>query len=127
MATGIPLILVIDDEPAMCSILKRTLTDGGYKVITASNGRAALKLVKEKKPDVILLDLVMPEMDGREVCCRVRELSTTSRIIYLTAKASPTNPSKAKELLREPDAFIAKPATGKQILSEVSRVLEGAP
>ncbi len=124
MVTGSPFVLVVDDEPLMCNILQRILTEAGYKVITASNGQAALKLAEAKKPDVILLDLVMPEMDGREVCRRVRETSTASRIIYLTGKAAPANPSELKELRREPDAFISKPATSRQVLSKVSGVMK---
>ena len=120
------LVMVVDDEPSMCDILQRILTKDGYKVITASDGKRALKLAKEKKPDVILLDLMLPGIDGREVCPRVREFSAASRIIYLTAKAAPTDPSELKEFLTEVDAFIAKPATSKQILSTASRVLIAA-
>ncbi len=126
MVTSSPLVMVVDDEPLMCDILQRMMTEAGYKVITASNGNTALELIKEKSPDVILLDLMLPGINGREVCRRVRELSAASRIIYLTAKAAPTNPSELKEFRNEVDAFIAKPATSKQILSTVSRVLSGA-
>ncbi len=120
------LVLVVDDEPIMCNILKRILTEDGYKVITVSNGKRALELAKEKSPDVILLDLMLPGINGREVCHRVREFSAASRIIYLTAKAAPTNPSELEELRNEADAFIAKPATSKQILSKINSVLQGS-
>jgi len=126
MATNNPLVLVVDDEPQMCDVLCRVLEKEGYRVITAPDGEAALGLIREEKPDVVLLDLVMPGMDGREVCRRVRELSTASRIIYLTAKAAPISPSESKGLRSEADAFISKPATSKQILSTVSRVLQSA-
>ena len=119
------LVMVVDDEPSMCDILQRILTKDGYKVITASDGKRALKLAKEKKPDVILLDLMLPGMNGREVCRRIRELSTKTQIIYFTAKIE-QDPTKLKELRSEADAFIAKPATSKRILSTVSRVLERA-
>ena len=126
MVTDSPQVLVVDDELHICNILRRILKQEGYKVITAANGEVALRLIKEKKPDVILLDIMMPGMDGREVCRRVREFSTTTQIVYFTAKAEPVNPVKLEELRHEADAFIAKPATGKQILSRVSRVLQGA-
>ena len=126
MATSKPLVLIVDNEPQMCDVLRRILEKEGYAIITAFNGEEALRLVREKKPDVILLDLVMPGIDGREVCQRIRKFSTTSRIIYLTAKATPANSSQSKELYREADAFIAKPATSKQILSKVSSVLQSA-
>ena len=125
MVASSPQVLVVDDEPRLCSALRRILEKEGYKVITAPDGETALRLTQEKKPDVILLDIVMPGTDGRDVCRRVREFSTTTKIIYFTATVEPMNPFKSKELRREADAFIAKPATSKQILSQVSRVLQG--
>ena len=124
MTKSSPLVLVVDDEPQLCEVLRRILEKEGYDVITTQDGETALRLIKQKKPDVILLDIVMPGMDGREVCRRTRELSTSTPIIYFTARAE-LDPLKLKELRSEADAFIAKPATGKQILSKVSKVLEG--
>jgi len=118
-----PLILVVDDEPHLCNILRRVLELEGYRAITASDGETALRLAEENKPDVILLDLIMPGINGREVCQRVRSLSMESRIIYFTAKADPTDLSQFRELHSEADAFITKPATGKQILAKVNDVL----
>ncbi len=126
MVTSNPLVLVVDDELHLCNVLCRILEKEGYKVITAPDGETALQLTKEEKPDVILLDLLMPGIDGREVCRRVRQFSTVTRVIYFTAKVMPTDPLKMKELRREADAFIAKPATSQQILSKVSGVLQGA-
>ncbi len=125
MVTGSPLVLVIDDEPRLCNVLRCILEQEGYRVITAPDGETALRLIKETKPDVILLDLTMPGIDGREVSQRVPELSVSTRIIYMTARADPIAPSELKGVHREADAFIAKPATSKQILSTVSRVLQG--
>ncbi len=125
MATNNALVLVVDDEPRMCDVIERILKQEGYQVITASNGNIALQLTKEKEPDLILLDLIMPGIDGREVCLRVREFSPKTQIIYFTAKVEP-DPLALKELRSEADAFITKPATSKQILSRISSVLEGA-
>jgi CheY-like chemotaxis protein len=119
------LVLVVDDEPHMGRILRRILEKEGYRAITTPDGETALELIKEKKPDVILLGIVMPGIDGRDVNRGVRELSPTTKIIYFTAKVEPTDPSKLKELRGEVDAFIAKPATSRRILSTVSRVLQG--
>jgi len=124
MVTSSPKVLVVDDELHLCNVLRRILEREGYKVITAPDGEAALGLTAEEKPDVILLDLMMPGIDGREVCRRVREFSAATQIIYFTAKVMPTDP--LKELRREADAFITKSATSKQILSKVSGVLQGA-
>ena len=126
MVTSSTKVLVVDDELHLCNVLRRILEKEGYKVITAPDGETALQLIKEKKPDVILLDLLMPGIDGREVCRRVRGLSTATQIIYFTAKVVLTDPLELKELHREADAFITKPANSKQILSKVSGVLQGA-
>ena len=123
MTTKSPLVMVVDDEPHLCNILRRVLELEGYRAITAPDGEAALRLAEENKPDVILLDLVMPGINGREVCRRVREFSAETRIIYFTAKADPTDPVQFRELHREADGFIAKPATSKQILAKLNDVL----
>jgi DNA-binding response OmpR family regulator len=117
------LVLVVDDEPHLCNVLRRILNIEGYKVITALDGKKALRLIKEKGPDIILLDIGMPGMNGREVCRRARELSPTAKIIYFTGRADPVELAKLRELHGEVDAFVAKPATGKQILSAISGVL----
>jgi CheY-like chemotaxis protein len=61
-------ILVVDDEPVIVDVLTRFLTREGYSVVTARNGREALEIVKRHQPDLILLDVTMPEMDGFSVC-----------------------------------------------------------
>lgn len=123
MATSNYLVLVVDDEPHMCNVLCRILKKEGYKVITASDGATALRLTKQKTPDLILLDLMMPGIDGMEVCRRVREFSKTTRIIYFTAKAELTDTFKFEQLQNGVDAFIAKPAASKQILTTIGSVL----
>ena len=124
MVKGSPEILVVDDEPQLCTALLRILKMEGYKVRTASDGETALGLVKEKQPDVVLLDVIMPGMDGREICRRLRECTTGTQVIYFTAKSGAFHPEAMKELRHEADAFLAKPASSKQILSQVSSVLQ---
>jgi DNA-binding response OmpR family regulator len=123
MATRKSLVLVVDDEPNLCNVLRRILEKEGYQVLTAPDGEAALQIIKEKVPDVVLLDLMMPGIDGREVCWRVREFSPKTRIIYFTAKTELTSPSEVKELYSGADAFISKPASSKRILSTVDSIL----
>ncbi|HEY90885.1 MAG TPA: response regulator [Dehalococcoidia bacterium] len=118
-------ILIVDDEPCICSALDRILSIEGYRVRTALDGETALKLCREKSPDVLLLDLMMPGMDGREVCQRVRESGTATRIIYFTAKADNTDPPGLKQLRNEVDALITKPCSVKTLLSRLQNVLEG--
>ena len=123
MVTGSPQILVVDDEPHLCNGLRRILEKAGYQVTTASDGETALEIASYKEPDVVLLDLMMPGMDGREVCRRLREVTTTTQVIYFTARVDPAGPLKPRQLRHEADALIAKPATSKQVLSKVKSVL----
>ncbi len=123
MITSSPQVLIVDDELHMCNVLRRILEKEGYRVITVLDGEAALQLTKEKEPDLILLDLMMPGIDGREVCRRVREFSPKTQIIYLTARAE-LDPLALTELRSEADAFISKPATSKQVLSKIHAVMQ---
>jgi DNA-binding response OmpR family regulator len=126
MVTRRPKILIVDDEPHLRTGLRRILNKEGYEAMIAADGETALKLAEEKKPDIVLLDIIMPGMDGREVCRRLREVATEAQIIYLTAKAEPNGPLHAKYPRGEADAFIAKPATSKRILSKIESMLHSA-
>lgn len=116
-------VLVVDDEPRLAAAVHRILEMEGYRVATATDGATAVRLVLKDEPDVILLDLMMPGMDGREVCRRVREVSSRTRIIYFTAKAEPAGPLQLRQLKGEADGLIAKPASARAILSQVSKVI----
>ncbi len=74
-------VLVVDDEPNLCVAVRRILEMGGYSVTTATDGQTALQLVQEIKPDVVLLDLMMPGLGGRDVSRRIRESGSDTRII----------------------------------------------
>ena len=123
MIKGEKLVLVVDDEPSVCKALRSILKMEGYRVITAADGEAATHLVKEKNPEVILLDINLPKIDGREVCRRVRASYPATRVIYYSADAELIAAFKSKELPGEADAYIAKPGTIKEILSTISRLL----
>ncbi len=117
------LIMVVDDELTMCRILERILLGEGYKVVVATNGETALKLFEEHTPDVVLLDLMLPGMNGQEICRRMQGASAATKIIYLTAKAPSTDPFELRKLKNEADGLIAKPASQKQILAGIQKVL----
>jgi len=123
MVTRRPTILIVDDEPHLRNGLRRVLDKEGYETMVAADGETALRLAEERKPDVVLLDIIMPGMDGREVCRRLRKVASEAQIIYLTAKAEPNRPLHAKFSRGEADAFIAKPATSKRIISKINSVL----
>lgn len=78
-------ILVVDDEPEVCNMLKKFLTKKGHEVYTALNGEDALSVVKEERPHVVLLDIIMPKMDGIECLKQIRELDKEVGVIMITA------------------------------------------
>ena len=87
---AVSTILVVDDQPINVQLLKRKLERGGLRVITAGNGLEALELVKKEKPELILLDVMMPDMDGIEVCQRLQadEQTRSIPVIFVTARTS---------------------------------------
>lgn len=80
-----PQILVIDDEEDVCGLLKKVLTLEGYTVFTALDGVSGIKKVEEKKPDIVLLDLKMPHMDGIEVLRRIKRIDKNIVVVMITA------------------------------------------
>lgn len=81
-------ILVIDDEKEVCDIFKKALNHEGYEVFTAVDGLSGLEIMKDKKPDIILLDLRMPKMDGIEVLQRIKKIDKNTVVIIITGYGS---------------------------------------
>ena len=79
-----PQILIIDDEKDICHFFKKVLSSDGYNVLTALDGVSGLKIVKEKKPDIVLLDLKMPKMDGIEVLRHIKKIDKNIVVIIIT-------------------------------------------
>ena len=115
----------MDDEPFALAILERLLKNEGYSVQLARNGLDALKTCTKFKPDLVLLDLMMPGMNGEEVCREIRRSSCDSKIVYFSAKQFVNIRTSFAEPSCQPDGFIAKPASSKIILSTVRSVLSG--
>jgi PleD family two-component response regulator len=117
-------VLVVDDEEHIRRILKFQLEKHGYDVVTAANGEEALKLVRRSLPDLILLDLMMPKIDGFEVCKQLRSDFQTSQIpiIMLTAKSD--LPDRIKGLQGGANDYLVKPYSNEELLLRVYNVLE---
>src|SRR5437773_1332140 len=81
-----PRILIIEDELPMRTALKDCLTSEGYRVLTAADGQSGLQRALAEKPDLVLLDIMMPRVDGYAVCAELRHLANPARILMLTAK-----------------------------------------
>ncbi|HEX3243818.1 MAG TPA: response regulator [Chloroflexota bacterium] len=115
-------ILVVDDTPQNIRLLDAVLTPRGYDVIPATSGQEALNAVAERSPDLILLDIQMPVMDGYEVCRRIREEPATRAlpIVMITAAG---DQEKLRALEAGADEFIAKPFNQAELLARVKSLL----
>lgn len=117
-------ILVVDDEKDIVDLLKYNLEkEKEFEVITALNGKEALSNVTENKPDLILLDIMMPEINGFEVCKRLKSNATTSKIpiIFLTAKENEIDEIIGLEL--GADDYIQKPISPRKVIARVKSVI----
>ena len=113
-------ILVVDDEPHVVRLVQANLQASGYQVLTAADGRAALQIVEEKVPDLVLLDLMMPGLDGYEVCRRIRDYSDVP-IIMLTARGAEVD--RIAGLDAGADDYLTKPFSVGELLARVRAVL----
>ncbi len=115
-----PLVLVADDEPRITKLVSIALGEEGFRVITASGGAEALAKAEEYRPDVVLLDIVMPDLDGIEVMRQLR-VTRPVPVILLTAKGSTAD--KAKGLDLGADDYVAKPFHPDELAARVRAVL----
>ncbi|SDK88634.1 two-component system, OmpR family, alkaline phosphatase synthesis response regulator PhoP [Salinimicrobium catena] len=116
-------ILLVDDEPDIIEIIRYNLSSEGYKVVTAENGRRALEVAKKENPQLIILDVMMPEMDGMETCIQLRkdpELRETV-IAFLTARGE--DYSQMAGFDAGADDYITKPIKPKILTSKVKALL----
>jgi DNA-binding response OmpR family regulator len=114
------LILVIEDEAKIAKLAKDYLENGGYRVMTAADGSTGLAVARREKPDLVVLDLNLPEMDGLDVCRAIRKESEVP-IIMLTARVSETDRLIGLEL--GADDYITKPFSPRELVARVKVVL----
>ena len=117
------LVLVVEDEPEIAALLEDYLRAGGYRTERASDGRKALTLFRAAKPDLVLLDIAMPELNGTEVLKRIREESNTP-VIMLTARAEEVDKIVGLEL--GADDYVTKPFRPREVMARVKAVLRRA-
>ncbi len=115
-----PLILVVDDEKRMVRFIRLNLEQDGYQVISAYNGSEALEQVRTALPNLVLLDVMMPDIDGFEVLKKIREASSIP-VIMLTAKGEEDDRVRGLEL--GADDYITKPFSPRELVSRVKAVL----
>ena len=113
-------ILVVDDDTNICELLRLYLTKEGYQVTTANDGEEGLDKFNQVKPDMVLLDVMMPKMDGLEVCRRIRKLGNTP-VMMLTAKGETFDKVLGLEL--GADDYMVKPFDTKEVVARIKAVL----
>lgn len=117
-------ILVVDDEPQLVDMLKMRLEAQNYKVITASDGAEGLEKAKSQKPDLLILDLMLPKMDGCKVCGLLKKDSKYSKIpiIMFSARAQEEDKKLGAEL--GADSYITKPFEQEVLLAKIKELLK---
>lgn len=123
MASKKTTVLVVDDDVRLLRMMERILDLEGYRVIKATDGQIAMAVFEEQKPDLVMLDVMMPGMDGLTVCKRIREYSFVP-IIMVTAKGN--DAEKVEGLDAGADDYIAKPFSPKELAARVKATLRRA-
>jgi len=120
-----PRILIVDDEPNIVLALELLMKREGYEILTVDDGQKVFEVVREFNPDLILLDIMMPKMDGYEVCQRIRADASLKdiSIIMLTAKGREVE--KEKGLALGADYYITKPFSTREVIMKVKEILAG--
>jgi DNA-binding response OmpR family regulator len=119
-------VLIADDEPNIVLSLEFLMKQSGYEIRVARDGEEALQAVREWKPDLVLLDVMLPLRDGFEVCQKIREDAETAstRVIMITAKGREVE--VAKGLAVGADAYVTKPFSTKELVAQVRETLGDA-
>jgi len=118
--------LIVDDESSMVSVLQRHVSNAGYEHCTASNGREALEKIESEQPDLVLLDLMMPGMNGFEACRRIRENEKTKKIPVLIITALRSEADSAAAAASGANEFIVKPIDGPHLAQRLRHYI-GSP
>src|SRR5215813_3403607 len=114
-------ILIVEDETPMRTALADVLEGEGYRVLTAADGESGLNRALEEKPDLILLDIMMPKLDGYEVCAELRRLANPVPILMLTAKGQVED--RVTGLDAGADDYLVKPFSTEELLARVRALL----
>jgi len=120
-----PHILVIDDDDKITSLLRRSLAFEGYEVSTAANGPAGLGIVADKSADLVILDVMMPGIDGWEVCRRLRTAGVNVPVLMLTAKDDVQDRVKGLDL--GADDYLVKPFALEELMARVRALMRRRP
>ena len=116
-------ILVVEDEPEIRILVKTILEKAGYSVVEAEDGEAALRLVNEEEPDLVLLDVMIPGIEGWEVCRRIRENEATRRLPIIMVTVRTTDEDIQRSVECGANAHINKPFDQRELLDTIKKLL----
>ena len=116
-------ILLVDDEQDILEIVGYNLSQEGYKIVTASNGKEAIAVAKKERPQLIIMDVMMPEMDGMEACENIRKIPELSNVLITFLTARSEDYSQVAGFDAGADDYIAKPIKPKLLVSKVKALL----
>ena len=117
-------VLIVEDDPAILRGLKDNLLAESYEVLTASDGEAGYRLIREQEPDLVILDLMLPRMSGYEVCRKLREQGITTPILMLTARGEEADRVLGLDL--GADDYVTKPFSVRELLARVRAIVRRA-
>ncbi|QBY08847.1 response regulator [Deinococcus metallilatus] len=117
-------ILVADDEPAIRTMLEVILSADGHEIVTVPDGRAALEYLRDHTPDAMLLDVQMPQMDGFEICSRVKRIKRLRRVAVLLLTGFDDDRTRDQAKLVGADDLVYKPLSGKNLRGRVKQLIE---
>jgi len=120
-------ILIADDESNIVLALEFLMKKEGYEVQTVSDGEEALRTIEKSPPDLILLDIMMPKLDGYEVCQRIRSDPSMKDIVIIMLTAKGREVEREKGLALGADFYITKPFSTREVVQKVREVLAGHP
>lgn len=114
-------ILIVDDEPNILLSLEYLFKKEGFKVFIARDGQEALEIISEDEPQLVLLDIMMPKVDGYEVCRHIKEQHNNIKVVFLTAKSKQQDVEKGLNL--GADLYLTKPFGNKDLVTRVKNLL----
>lgn len=122
-----PRILIVDDEPNIVLALEMLMKREGYEILSVGDGEAAVEAAATFRPDLILLDVMMPRMDGYEVCQRIRADASLKGVFVVMLTAKGREVEREKGLALGADLYISKPFSTREVVRKVKEVLAAKP
>jgi DNA-binding response OmpR family regulator len=117
-------LLIVDDEPFTVDMLQTFLEINGFQAVGAFNGEDGLVLIKVEEPEIVILDLMLPDIEGYEVCQRIRSYPDTAKLPVLILSARADAASKERAMAAGADGYLVKPVKFPELLSELNRLVE---